>query len=143
MAPSAKQEEVQRAAETLYAGAGSWVTFYRQVLGLEGVVRRTFHTRHSLSEFEQTEAYQNIQRMLRKLRQRGPVPSANGEATHVITVRLPKSLHEALVEEAHEHRTTLNKLCISKLLQFIDNYLVPASAVRKEADGDGTAPPQT
>ena len=36
-------------------------------------------------------------------------------------MRLPKSLHETLQEEAFEHRTSMNKLCISKLLQFIDS----------------------
>ncbi len=44
----------------------------------------------------------------------------------MITVRLPKSLHEALRVEAHEHRTSMNKLCISKLLQFIDAENVPS-----------------
>ena len=43
----------------------------------------------------------------------------------MITVRLPKSLHESLRAEAHEKRTSMNKLCISKLLQFIDTDLVP------------------
>ena len=47
------------------------------------------------------------------------------EPTRVITVRLPKSLHEALRVEAHEHQTSMNKLCISKLLQFIDGDKVP------------------
>ena len=50
----------------------------------------------------------------------------DAEPTRVITVRLPKSLHEALRVEAHEHRTSMNKLCISKLLQFIDGQQVPA-----------------
>jgi predicted HicB family RNase H-like nuclease len=50
------------------------------------------------------------------------------EPTRVITVRLPKCLHEALRAEAHEHRTSMNKLCISKLLQFIDEGMVPADA---------------
>lgn len=39
------------------------------------------------------------------------------EATAVITVRLPVSVHAALKSEAHRHETSLNKLCISKLLQ--------------------------
>ncbi len=51
--------------------------------------------------------------------------SPQPERTKVITVRLPVSLHEALGEEAHEHRTSVNKLCISKLLQFIDHDFVP------------------
>ena len=46
----------------------------------------------------------------------------------MITVRLPKSLHEALRDEAHEHRTSMNKLCISKLLQFIDSEQVPTES---------------
>ena len=50
------------------------------------------------------------------------------EPTKVITVRMPKSLHEALRAEAHEHQTSMNKLCISKLLQFIDNEFVPDEA---------------
>ena len=47
------------------------------------------------------------------------------EPTHTITVRLPKSVHEALRDEAHEKRTSMNKLCVSKLIQAIDAALVP------------------
>ena len=39
--------------------------------------------------------------------------------------RLPKSLHESLRHEAHERKTSMNQLCISKLLQIIDEKLVP------------------
>ena len=73
-------------------------------------------------------AYQEIQQMLTKLREQGPVATDPAEPTRVITVRLPKSLHEALRAEAHEHRTSMNKLCISKLLQFIDGQMVPSEA---------------
>ena len=65
--------------------------------------------------------------MLAKLRERSvgtPVPD-DLEPTRVITVRLPKSLHEALRAEAHERRTSMNKLCISKLLQVVDEQLIP------------------
>jgi len=75
--------------------------------------------------FEQTEAYQDILHLLTKLREQGPLAVDAEEPTRVITVRLPKSLHETLRAEAHEHRTSMNKLCISKLLQFIDNDKVP------------------
>lgn len=45
--------------------------------------------------------------------------------TRVITVRLPKSLHEALKTEAYGRKTSMNQLCISKLLQVIDAEMVP------------------
>ena len=41
-------------------------------------------------------------------------------------MRIPQSMHEALRIEAYEYRTSMNKLCISKLLQFIDTEHVPA-----------------
>jgi predicted HicB family RNase H-like nuclease len=41
-----------------------------------------------------------------------------------ITVRLPKSLHESLRAEAHDRKTSMNQLCISKLLQVIDAEMV-------------------
>ncbi len=118
--------EVKRTIEDLYARGPDWVTFYREVLGLRGIVRHAFPTRETLAAFEQTAAYQEILQLLTKLREQGPPVEDQDESTRVITVRLPKSLHETLRAEAHEHRTSMNKLCISKLLQFIDNDNVPS-----------------
>jgi predicted HicB family RNase H-like nuclease len=126
MVDTEKQQEVLRAAHDLFVQNPDWVTFYREVLGLHGSVRLRFSSREALAEFEQTEEYQEIQHMLRKLRERAVSVGNPQEPTRVITVRLPKSLHEALRAEAHEHQTSMNKLCISKLIQFIDNQLVPA-----------------
>ena len=126
MIESERQQEIVDTACKLMESNADWVTFYRKVLGLHGIIRHTLPTRKLMAEFEQTEAYAEIQRMLTKLRQRvDPSETAEQEPTKVITVRLPKSLHEALRAEAHEHQTSMNKLCISKLLQFIDNTLVP------------------
>jgi len=126
-----KEENVKKAVEKLFADKPDWIAFYREVLGLSGLVRQSFATPEALAEFEQTDAYQEIQRMLTKLRRRGPAAAPPEEPTRVITVRIPKSLHEALSTEAHEHSTSINKLCISKLLQFIDHAKVPTHAPRR------------
>ena len=125
MTTTEKCEEVQRTARELFAKRPDWVTFYRKILGLYGTIRRHYPTHEALDDFEQTEAFRHIQQMLRKLREQGPVPENPEEPTKVITVRLPKSMHEALRVEAHEHHTSMNKLCISKLLQFVDNKIIP------------------
>lgn len=44
----------------------------------------------------------------------------NDETTRVITVRLPKSLHDELMNVADRERTSLNLLCVSKLIAQID-----------------------
>jgi predicted HicB family RNase H-like nuclease len=120
--------EVKRTVEHLFAKGPDWVTFYREVLGLRGIVRQEFPTREALAAFEQTEAFQEILQLLTKLREQVPPASEEDETTRVITVRLPKSMHESLRAEAHEHHTSMNKLCISKLLQFIDNDKVPSES---------------
>jgi predicted HicB family RNase H-like nuclease len=122
-----KEQEVYRIAHELFSQTPDWVTFFREVLGLEGIVKQAYPSVEEQAEFERTREYQEIQQMLAKLRERSaatPIPD-DLEPTRVITVRLPKSLHEALRAEAHERRTSMNKLCISKLLQVVDEQLIP------------------
>ncbi len=122
-----QRQDVFRVADEIYRQRPSWVTFFREVLGVDGIVRQVHATPESLSQFEQTTEYQKIQQMLAKLRENdSDLPTGPREPTRVITVRLPKSLHESLRAEAHERRTSMNKLCISKLLQVVDEELVPA-----------------
>jgi predicted HicB family RNase H-like nuclease len=120
-----KYQEVLQAAETRYRQSPDWVTFFREVLGVEGIVRRTFPTFDELTAFEQSEQYDKIQKLLVKLREKRPSADTESEPTRVITVRLPKSMHESLRTEAHDLRTSMNKLCISKLLQVIGEEMIP------------------
>jgi len=120
------KEEIKNTADRLFAQGTDWITFYREVLGVQGVVRRLLPTRQALATFEQTEIYEDILNKMTRLREQGSMEFKPDEPTRMITVRLPKSMHEALRVEAHEHRTSMNKLCISKLMQFIDSERVPA-----------------
>jgi predicted HicB family RNase H-like nuclease len=124
----ARESKVFRVASELYRQNPDWVTFFREVMGVEGVVRRVFHKPEDLVRFEQSREYADIQQMVAKLRERAGEPNESREPTRVITVRLPQSLHESLRTEAHERKTSMNKLCISKLLQIVDGALIPIDA---------------
>ena len=119
------KQEVHQIAHQLYEQNPDWVTFFREVLGVEGVARRVFASQDQFEAFEQTTEYAEIQHMVAKLREQSVQNGENREPTRVITVRMPQSLHESLRTEAHEKRTSMNKLCISKLLQVIDDQLIP------------------
>jgi hypothetical protein len=130
---SEQRQDVFRVADEIFRQRPSWVTFFREVLGVDGIVRQVYSTPDTLTHFEQTPEYQKIQQMLAKLRENdSDLPGGPREPTRVITVRLPKSLHESLRAEAHDRRTSMNKLCISKLLQVIDDELVPAEMAAAE-----------
>jgi predicted HicB family RNase H-like nuclease len=120
-----REQEVYRVASELYRQNPDWVTFFREVLGVEGVIRRVFGNQDEIDTFEHSPEYAEIQQMVAKLRERSGAFIDDREPTRVITVRLPRSLHESLRAEAHQKRTSMNKLCISKLLQVIDEELIP------------------
>jgi predicted HicB family RNase H-like nuclease len=109
-----RRDAADRIASDLFRTEPDWVTFFREVLGVDGLVRKLFPSPAELTAFEQTDEYAHIQQMLCRLRE--PGLGAEHEPTRVITVRLPKSLHESLRAQAHERQTSMNQLCISKLL---------------------------
>ena len=117
-----RAQEAIRVASQMYEQRPDWVTFFREILGVGGVVRRLFPEIDDFKAFEKTPQFADIQKLLVALRESGDGKiEATQEPTRVITVRLPMSLHESLRAEAHSRHTSINKLCISKLLQVIDD----------------------
>ena len=115
-----------RIAAEKFGKQPDWVVFFREILGVDGIVRKLFTSQEEMAEFEQSAQFAEIQQMVAKLREKSGPTEQGKEPTRVITVRLPASLHESLKVEAHDRRTSINQLCISKLLQVIDGQLVPA-----------------
>lgn len=109
-------EAAVRIARELFEHSPDWVVFYREIFGVEGVLRKLFRTPEELQAFETTEAHGWLLERLSELRKRGEAPT---ERTTVITVRLPQSLHNALREEARDRRTSINQLAISCLLRTL------------------------
>jgi predicted HicB family RNase H-like nuclease len=127
--PATHEERLQtatRIADKMFQQQPDWITFFREVLGVDGLVRKLFTTPEELAEFEKTAQYAEIQAMVNRLREKSGAAAEGKEPTRVITVRLPKSLHESLRAEAHDRKTSMNQLCISKLLQVIDEQMVVA-----------------
>lgn len=121
-----KKRESVRVARELARQVPDWVTFFREVLGVDGVIRKLFTHPEHYAEFERSDEFEEIQMLIVSLRERTTGQAEDKEPTRVITVRLPKSLHESLRWEAHSRRTSMNKLCISKLLQVIEDKMIPA-----------------
>jgi predicted HicB family RNase H-like nuclease len=104
----------------MHALRPEWVAFFREVLGVEGIVRRTFSTPDALSRFECTPQYARIREMLDELRDPDREQPAERAAQRVVTVRMPTALHETLKAEAEALRVSINTLCISKLMNLVD-----------------------
>ena len=113
-------DAVLQVAQRLYKMEPEWVVFFREVLGVDGIVRRTFGDAEALVRFECSPQYSRIREMLDSLRSRQQEQTPEREALRVVTVRMPRSLHETLKEEAGQLRVSINTLCISKLMKLLD-----------------------
>jgi predicted HicB family RNase H-like nuclease len=125
---------VLQVAERLYGMDPEWVVFFREILGVDGMVRRTFSDPESLIRFECSPQYARIREMLDALRGRQQDRPAEREAQRVVTVRMPRSLHETLKNEAGLLKVSVNTLCISKLMKLLDDRDMAAGEPRSEAD---------
>jgi predicted HicB family RNase H-like nuclease len=128
-------QTVRSALEERWEKETDWVVFYREVLGVGGLLEELFKSSEERQKFGQTDEYIRIQQTLAKLREKSnKAKDTSDESTRVITVRLPESLHEALRNEAYNYKTSMNQLCISKLLQVIDGELVPSDFERRSGE---------
>lgn len=112
---------VLEVAERLHGMEPEWVVFFREVLGVEGIVRRTFSDPDALVMFECSPEYARIREMLDDLRTKQREKPSDRETQRVVTVRMPRSLHETLKAEAEQMRVSINTLCISKLMKLLDD----------------------
>jgi hypothetical protein len=134
--------EALRLAQEAFTKTSNWVVFYREMLGSDGVVRRLFPEPSQMRSFEASSEFAELQEMIAAMRSQD---SSKGDATEperMITIRLPKSLHDALRIEADEMNLSINKLCISKLLQRIEGRFIPIQQGRRRGRRPGPQGPR-
>lgn len=137
-----RAREATRVAEEVFAQTEHWIEFYRLVLGTEGIVDRLYPSTEARSAFEKTPQYEQLLEMVTGLRSAESGKGDTLEPQRMITVRLPVSLHAALTAEAERHGTSINKLCISKLISGIDPRFVPEEKGKRRGRRPGPQGPR-
>jgi hypothetical protein len=135
-------QEVLRLAQAAFAQTGTWVVFYREMLGTDGVVRQLYSTPEEMRCFEDSSEFAELQEMVAAMRSQDASKGDATEPERMITIRLPKSLHDALRIESEEMNLSINKLCISKLLQRIESRFIPIQQGRRRGRRPGPQGPR-
>ena len=129
--------EILKLAADAFAKTGSWVVFYRELLGRNGVAYKSFKTDESMAWFQTTPQHAEIQEMVAALRSQDSAKGDAVEPERMITIRLPKSLHDVLTAESEQMNLSINKLCISKLLQPPESRYIPVQQGRRRGRRPG------
>jgi len=120
-----RPEEVLRVAREAFAKTGSWVVFYRWMLSPGGVVDQLYPTRAMRQYFETTEAFAELLEMVTSIRSQDDSKAGAYEPERMITVRLPRSMHDAVIRDAEALDLSINKYCLTKLLQPTNKRFTP------------------
>src|ERR671938_3988 len=114
----AKARQLLAFAEQRARQAADWVELHNALFGLGGKATELLTTESERTAFTRTAECKRIFALLDTL----PPPPVKefGEllatAHGAISVRLPRSVHAALLAEAHAEGVSLNQLCLSKLV---------------------------
>jgi hypothetical protein len=120
--------------------APSWVAFFRATMARGGLVSKLFVTPEERKDYWCSPEHHQILEMLTALRSRDLPECEAGEPSRMITIRIPKCLHEFICDEANELEMSVNKLCISRILMQVDTTLLPQSAQKRRGRRPGSKP---
>ena len=113
-----KARQLLAFAEERAGQAADWVELHNALFGIGGKATELFATESERTAFAKTPECKRIFALLDGL----PRPAVKdfGEllatANGAISVRLPRSVHAALLAEAKAEGVSLNQLCLSKLV---------------------------
>lgn len=111
-AASPAQQVLRLARDTLATGA-TWLEIHNALFGIGGLAARLFTTSATRTAFSQTPEYADIMALVEA------APDGEGlkrpEANGKLLIRIPKSLHSALIVEAEAEGTSVNQLVVAKL----------------------------
>jgi predicted HicB family RNase H-like nuclease len=113
-----KEKRVLKVARDAARDSKDWVIVHNALFGLGGKCTELFPTQSDRTAFAQTEEFAEIMQILEKLQKKSKDPgftSSLSRANGAMTVRLPRSMHAALLAEAKAEDVSLNQLCMAKL----------------------------
>src|SRR5205085_5951808 len=113
--------ELLETAQKLEAVASNWADLSNALFDSNhGILSKALPTQAERAAFVKSDEYRQIKALLQKAKERsGLVKGATPTKSGKLLVRLPKSMHEALDQEAESEGVSLNQLVVAKLaLQF-------------------------
>jgi hypothetical protein len=115
---AANARQVLEFAESKAKEVADWLELHFALFGVDGKATVLFPIEADRSAFLRTQEYKRLLALMdtlprpKKNEIREVVSSANG----AIRVRLPRSVHAALLAEAKAEGVSLNQLCVAKLV---------------------------
>lgn len=115
---AAKARQVLEFAEVKAKEVSDWLELHFALFGVGGKATELFPTEAERSAFLRTAEYKRINALMNTLPhpKKDEIKELVSSAHGAISVRLPRSVHAALLAEAKAEGVSLNQLCVAKLI---------------------------
>ena len=112
-----KPAAILESAKQVASSTATWADLSNALFNPDdGLLMKAYPTRQEREAFMKTGEYRAIRELLRSAMARtGLVEGATPQKSGRFVVRLPKSLHAALEQEAAQEGVSLNQLVVAKL----------------------------
>lgn len=110
---AARGQELVAFARGLQRSGKNWLQAQNALYGPAGKYVELFASREDRTAFSGSPADKELAAILEELPE--PDDQPNREASGKLLVRMPKSVHQALIAEAEAEQVSLNQLILSKL----------------------------
>lgn len=100
-------------------GAENWIVVQNAVYGIGGKMADLFPDEKDRIALSRTDEFRQIGELIVSLRKEkgdpAPVADLARSANGSVSIRMPKTIHAALLAEARAEGVSLNQLCLAKL----------------------------
>ncbi len=114
-----KAKQALAFAQERAAAAQTWIELHNAMFGIGGKCTELFPTESERTGFCQTPEFAEIMKLIdtRRAETGGAAELADrlSKANGSVSVRMPRSIHAALLAEADAEGVSLNQLCVAKL----------------------------
>jgi predicted HicB family RNase H-like nuclease len=112
-----RAQEVLELARTFKRDALNWLQAQNVLYGPGGTCSELFSTKAERVAFGKTDEHEQLGRILESLPEPPlrSIEKPRAEASGKLLLRLPKSLHAALIAEAESEGVSLNQLIVTKV----------------------------
>ena len=117
-----KEKDILKSAEDAAAVAKNWADLSNALFDpVDGLIAQAYPTRAERAAFVKSDVYRQVQALISKARERtGLVEGSVATKSGRFVVRMPKSMHAALEQEASAEGVSLNQLVVAKLAIPLD-----------------------
>ena len=114
---AAKEKDILQSAEDMAASVSTWADLSNALFDpINGLITKAYPSLEERAAFLKTKEYKRIRGLISAAMDKtGLIGGARPKKSGKFVVRLPKSLHAALEQEASDEGVSLNQLVVTKL----------------------------